>query len=395
MPKPRSPVHGFNHNIRHRGWLFHVQTEDSGVQNPHLFTHLFHEGVIITTKKMVYDAEADVEVVRSLMQAQHKSVLKELKKGKYDDKIERYLGPAPALADNTQETADSIPEDKGPELTVPMELPEVPAEHQRVAKEGSLGGKDPSLDGAADSFDPLAAMLDDDDAAVTVPLPIGPQVAERRMTPASAWHVHDPIGEEGDVDLSAAFQKLSSQPVVEATPVPSAKHAKPQAPVSTVWVSRPGMQERPFEKSGRVGNAGTQSLGRPSDSPQSKPTHPPPSPTSEGLGAPVRSERMSGSPANQVPHTTKAPVVPATPALAVRASPSPKAAPAKPAVIVGSPPLVIGQGSQVGQQVGTGDHPREASDPTPPESIFGQDLISEKSLDEVILAYLSEDASKS
>jgi hypothetical protein len=76
VAKFRSPVLGFNHNIRHNGWLFHVQTEDSGAQNPHIYTHLFHEGVIVASKKLDYDTEADVEIVKSLMQAQHKSVMK-------------------------------------------------------------------------------------------------------------------------------------------------------------------------------------------------------------------------------------------------------------------------------------------------------------------------------
>ena len=36
----RSPILGYNHNVRYRGLIFHVQTEDSGLMNPHLFTHL-------------------------------------------------------------------------------------------------------------------------------------------------------------------------------------------------------------------------------------------------------------------------------------------------------------------------------------------------------------------
>ena len=50
--KVRSPVLGYNHNVRYAGRLWHVQTEDSGVQNPHLFTHLFHDGTILATKRL-------------------------------------------------------------------------------------------------------------------------------------------------------------------------------------------------------------------------------------------------------------------------------------------------------------------------------------------------------
>ncbi|NVB78180.1 MAG: hypothetical protein HOV81_07290, partial [Kofleriaceae bacterium] len=93
----RSPILGYNHNVRYRGLVFHVQTEDSGLLNPHLFTHLFHEGVIVSTRKLVYDAGANEEAIKALMQAQHKAVMKDLKKGSFDEKIDQYLGGTPGL----------------------------------------------------------------------------------------------------------------------------------------------------------------------------------------------------------------------------------------------------------------------------------------------------------
>ena len=65
--KPRSPLIGFNHNVRHLGRVYHVQTEDSGVGNPHLFTHLFFGGTILATKRVDYDPSANETLVRSLM----------------------------------------------------------------------------------------------------------------------------------------------------------------------------------------------------------------------------------------------------------------------------------------------------------------------------------------
>src|SRR5262249_18477381 len=65
-----SPILGYNHNVRYRGVIFHVQTEDSGLTNPHVFTHLFHGGVILSTRKLVYDPDASEEAVKSLMQSQ-------------------------------------------------------------------------------------------------------------------------------------------------------------------------------------------------------------------------------------------------------------------------------------------------------------------------------------
>jgi hypothetical protein len=93
----RSPILGYNHNVRYRGLVFHVQTEDSGILSPHLFTHLFHHGVIVSTRKLVYDAGSAEESIKSLMQAQHKAVLKDLRRGHFDDKIDSYLGGTPGL----------------------------------------------------------------------------------------------------------------------------------------------------------------------------------------------------------------------------------------------------------------------------------------------------------
>jgi hypothetical protein len=91
-PKPnRSPVLGYNHNLKYRGRIFHIQSEDSGPQNPRLFTHLYFGGTILASKKHEYDPAAAEDVVRGLMQSQHKSILKELKAGKHDERIVRFF----------------------------------------------------------------------------------------------------------------------------------------------------------------------------------------------------------------------------------------------------------------------------------------------------------------
>ena len=80
---------GFNHNIKHKGRVYHVQTEDSGVNNPHIITHLFVGGNILASKKTSYadilNAENLAEVVRELMEEQHKEMLRNLINGVYDN----------------------------------------------------------------------------------------------------------------------------------------------------------------------------------------------------------------------------------------------------------------------------------------------------------------------
>ncbi len=82
-------VTGFNHNIKHKGKVYHVQTEDSGVNNPHIITHLFVGGNILASKKTSYadilNAENLADVVRELMEEQHKEMLRNLINGVYDN----------------------------------------------------------------------------------------------------------------------------------------------------------------------------------------------------------------------------------------------------------------------------------------------------------------------
>jgi hypothetical protein len=82
-------VVGFNHNIKHKGKMYHIQTEDSGLENPHIITHLFVGGNILASKKTSYSdivgAENLAQVVRELMEEQHKEMLRNLINGVYDD----------------------------------------------------------------------------------------------------------------------------------------------------------------------------------------------------------------------------------------------------------------------------------------------------------------------
>lgn len=129
----QSPQLGYNHNIPHRGRLYHVQTEDSGLKKQHIFTHVFYDGTIIASKKVEYDANADVpdldQFVIGLMQDSHKSMIRNLRRCEYDEKIAKYIGehpePAPtrgpAAAPAAPQTPEAAPEEKAPERRAPPE----------------------------------------------------------------------------------------------------------------------------------------------------------------------------------------------------------------------------------------------------------------------------------
>lgn len=82
---------GFNHNVTYQGVCFHVQTEDSGIRSPHLITLLYHGGTIICSQKTSYADILNVDeldkVVEDLAKEQHKSMLRRLKKGEFNERI--------------------------------------------------------------------------------------------------------------------------------------------------------------------------------------------------------------------------------------------------------------------------------------------------------------------
>lgn len=92
-------VVGYNHNIMYKGEIFHVQTEDSGLSNPHIVTLIYRGGSIISSKKISYADIIKIEnldmVVTELMQDQHKEMLRRLKSGEFDERA--FASPPPEI----------------------------------------------------------------------------------------------------------------------------------------------------------------------------------------------------------------------------------------------------------------------------------------------------------
>ena len=105
MAASPSPLVGYNTNVRHKGKLYHIQTEDSGVKRPHVITQLFADGGrILASEKTSYGEHLHADnlsvVVKKLMQEQHKRVFIALRDGVYDEDAPAQPADeaAPALA---------------------------------------------------------------------------------------------------------------------------------------------------------------------------------------------------------------------------------------------------------------------------------------------------------
>ena len=109
-------IPGFNHNIKHKGRIYHIQTEDSGPKNPHIITHLFVGGNILASKKTEYTdilGKPDYErTVRSMMEEQHKQMLRNLVNSVYDavatGAAYQLDGPAPVNFQATSPATSSM-----------------------------------------------------------------------------------------------------------------------------------------------------------------------------------------------------------------------------------------------------------------------------------------------
>ncbi|MDC4226860.1 MAG: hypothetical protein MPW15_22105 [Candidatus Manganitrophus sp.] len=89
---------GINTDIQFKGEVYHVQTEDGGIDNPIVTTLLFKGGAIFSSKKTNYaeilQSPSYQQVVRELMKEQHKNMVRDLTAGKFDTGFDGEKGTA-------------------------------------------------------------------------------------------------------------------------------------------------------------------------------------------------------------------------------------------------------------------------------------------------------------
>ena len=297
-----SPLLGYNNNVRHKGKVFHIQTEDSGVKYGHIITHLFMDGGrILKSVKTSYAEylgnERMADIVREMMKQQHKAMFIALRDGKFDPVAD---GSADASQATRAVAAESPPSTASPAAPAATTAP-TPAPAPAVV----VAPRPPSLTPPpADRTDPGMTDLD---APPTL----------RQPPPAAA---------ELTLDIDALERAAAAS---AASPLLRAASDLPPPPANLFREKTTTGKYRLTPVPPEAGKA---------------PSVPPGPPAPKGT-PPVRRPSQT-----------------TTAAAAER-----RYAPTRPAAIFG----------QTRPQQG--------------KSIFGEDLISDKSLDEVILSYLAED----
>jgi hypothetical protein len=138
MANGPSPLVGYNNNVRHKGKLYHIQTEDSGITRPHIITHLFADGGrIVASKKTTYTQHLDAanltDIVRKLMQEQHKAMAIGLRDGVYDATEHAADPPVDAVP-----AADALPLPTPPTPQIIASAPELDLDALERAAEAKL-----------------------------------------------------------------------------------------------------------------------------------------------------------------------------------------------------------------------------------------------------------------
>jgi hypothetical protein len=85
-PRPEM-ITGFNTDVKYRGVVYHVQTEDKGTANPLIETLIYKGGEILGSRRLPYANLArvgDEPAITKLMEDQHKAMIIEVKRGRFD-----------------------------------------------------------------------------------------------------------------------------------------------------------------------------------------------------------------------------------------------------------------------------------------------------------------------
>lgn len=83
-------ITGYNTDVRHGNRVYHVQTEDKGLGNPKVETLIYVGGEILDSYRSAYDELVsggtlkDETALQARMDEQHKSIIRDIKAGKYD-----------------------------------------------------------------------------------------------------------------------------------------------------------------------------------------------------------------------------------------------------------------------------------------------------------------------
>jgi hypothetical protein len=185
MAKFQSPLLGYNNNVRHKGRVFHIQTEDSGVNHPHVITHLFMDGGrILKSVKRSYAEHVGTdkmsETVRVLMKEQHKAMFIALRDGQFDELVEPSKAKLPGASSSSASLGAVKPPEASPSTVTSRNDPSEAAPSEAIPDTGPIAPPAEAI-AAAEAAPETTAEAAPEPPAVTIPEP-PPTTSERAPT---------------------------------------------------------------------------------------------------------------------------------------------------------------------------------------------------------------------
>lgn len=261
MSKAPPPLLGFNNNVRHRGRIFHIQTEDSGVKFPRIVTHLFADGGrIVKTTRTDYSEHLPktdmATVVRGMMKEQHKAMFAALRAGDLDPLLETVCGPLePVKSSGPESVGDPTSRNDLETARVVVTAPRSgePSNLPIAVKPGAQVTQPAPSAGARVTIENVKPLRDSDESALARRPISNPNL--RRPTPS----VSPPAAGGFDLDVASLDKNQPSR-----TPGPPSLPPRKSNPAARK--SRPPIPARPAPPSAAAASAaadGASTLGRP------------------------------------------------------------------------------------------------------------------------------------
>lgn len=436
-----------------------MQTEDSGVDSPHVFTHMYLGGVIIASAKADYShivaQEGHEPQVKKLMQEQHKDLMRQLRRGAFDDKIALVVGDAPSIDSTDEQTLPVVVQAEGtqsPEIDDTPTLPPDSEVEDQPTETWSLDSEEdiPTVPLQVEEVDPSRRPQRD-----TVNEPVVPAMIQPRTGPhqafdeplqsalfnAAAAHLNPRLAREdaADTEIQAALGEVPfADDLAFGNPAPApgstadladqaARLALGQDGRSDTEEELPAVQIAPVvnlsgTSSQAAGDHGVFRAPLPQGARQRPATQSRPSivPTAGAHPDPSVRGRAPAPPSSLARYNAPRPSLEQRQATAARGRRRPtgayrvrapgelvqetEAAPARGAVVARPAIVINGKASRqtLPSRPAGGAQPRMARPPTavpaararPANNPFGADPLGERSLDEVILGYLAEEEDK-
>ena len=129
---------GYNTDIKHKGTIFHIQTEDGGEGNPVIVSLIYQGGRILASKKTSYaqivGTEGFMSKLRTMLEDQHRAMIRAVK----TETLPTGAQAGPSQGTQNTQADTSIPEPPAAQPEMKDDTPPSVSSESKSIKEKNL-----------------------------------------------------------------------------------------------------------------------------------------------------------------------------------------------------------------------------------------------------------------